>query len=73
MSSVIQTGNATHDATCLKSLGMLQTAIAGTPTQLAVNAAYITHLRNCRTSAIANGCGHEPFDTALKSLGTGGA
>jgi hypothetical protein len=72
MSSVIMSGSPVHDQNCLTSLGKLQAAIAGTPTQVAVNAAYVTHLRNCRASAIANGCGHEPFDTALRALNAGG-
>jgi hypothetical protein len=69
MSSIVQTGNATHDAACLKSLNTLQAAIAGMPTQVAANAAYVTHYRTCLASAVANKCGAETFETALRTLG----
>jgi hypothetical protein len=67
--SQVQTGNSAHDAAVNKSYGVLQAAIAGMPTQTAVNAAYVAHYRTCIISAIANKCGIEPFLTALKTLG----
>lgn len=67
--SQVQTGNPVHDAAVNRSYGVLQAALAGTPTQAAVNAAYIAHYRTCIASAVANKCGTEPFVTALKSLG----
>jgi hypothetical protein len=75
MSSVIQTGVKAHDDACNKGLVALQAAIAGTPTQPQVNSAYITHYRNCLASAKTNngGNGLEPFASALRSLGAGGA
>jgi hypothetical protein len=73
MSSIIFTGVKAHDDTCRASLVTLQAAIAGTPTQATVNAAYITHYRNCRASAIANGCGTDVFVTALRELKVGGS
>ena len=67
--SQVQTGKLVHDQAVNKSYGTLQAAIAGMPTQLAVNSAYVTHYQTCLASAIANGCGTEPFVTALKTLG----
>ena len=68
--SQVQTGNQVHDAAVNKSEGMLQSAVAAAGNnQIAVNAAFITHYRNCLASAIANKCGTEPFVTALKTLG----
>src|SRR5262249_8191999 len=71
--SVIKSGNKNHDDTCNASEAARQVAVAAASTQAAVNAAEITHHRNCLASAKANGCGIEPFVTALRSLGTGGA
>ncbi len=73
MSSIIQTGVKAHDDACRASLSTLQAAIAGVTSQATVNSAHITHYRTCRTSAIANSCGHEPFDAALRELKAGGA
>jgi len=75
MSSIISTGNKAHDDTCNKSLVTLQAGLVGATTQAAINALYITHYRNCLASAKANngGNGLEPFATALRSLGAGGA
>lgn len=67
--SQVQTGNRTHDAAVNKSYGTVQATVAVAATQAAVNTAYITHYRTCIASAVANGCGTEPFVTALKSLG----
>ncbi len=67
--SQVQTGNQAHDAAVNRSYGVLQAALAGMPTQAAVNAAYITHYHACLASAVANKCGTEPFVTALKTLG----
>lgn len=71
MSSRIITGNSVHDANCLASLITLQGGLPAAMTQAAMNALYVTYYKACRASAIANGCGHEPFDVALRSLGVG--
>jgi hypothetical protein len=72
--SVVKTGvNQAHDAACLASESQRQIAVVAAANQAAVNAAEITHYRNCLASAKANGCGFEPFVAALRSLGTGGA
>ena len=63
------TGVKAHDDAVKVSYGALQVAITGATTQAAINTAYITHYRACLASAKANGCGIEPFVTALKSLG----
>lgn len=63
------TGVLAHDTAVNRSYGVLQAALAGMPTQAAVNAAYLTHYRTCLTSAVANKCGTEPFLTALRTLG----
>lgn len=67
--SQVQTGVLAHDQAVQSSEGMLQAAIAAATTQAMVNAACITHYRNCLKSAVANKCGAEPFLVALKSLG----
>jgi hypothetical protein len=74
LSSIISTGNKTHDDVCNKSLVTLQASIAGVTSQATINSAYITHYRNCLASAKLNngGNGLEPFATALRSLGAGG-
>jgi hypothetical protein len=69
MSSVIQSESAQHNSNCLKSLGTLQAAIAGTPTQATVNTNTIAYHRACLASALANSCGSDPFRAALRSLG----
>jgi hypothetical protein len=72
MSGIIQTGNVTHDTNCINSERTLQAAIAAGGSQATINSAHITHFRNCAKSAIANGCGVEPFMTALRGLGVTG-
>jgi hypothetical protein len=71
MSSVIKTGNTTHDTTCNTALGTLQAAVAAATTQAAVRTASITYYQACLASAIANKCGSETFRTALRALGAG--
>jgi hypothetical protein len=58
-----------HDKTCNASLGVLQSAVAAATTQAAVNAAYVTHYKNCLASAITNAVPSEAFRTALRQLG----
>jgi hypothetical protein len=74
--SMTQTENRTHNATCNLSEAVRQSAIAAAGTgpsgAAAVRTAEITHLRNCRASAIANGCSPAAFIAALTELGTGG-
>jgi hypothetical protein len=66
--SVSKSGNQNHDNTSTRR----QTACAGA-TQAAFISAEITFYRAAKASALANGCGVEPFITALRQLGTGGA
>jgi hypothetical protein len=72
-----QTESKAHNATCNLSESTRQVAVmaAGTgPTAAAtVKAADIAHLRNCKASAIANGCSPAPFIAGLQELGVGGA
>jgi len=68
--SQVQTGNQVHDAAVKASYGVLQVAVSASGvTQATVNAAYLAHYRTCLASAIANGCGTEPFRTALNTIG----
>jgi len=67
--SQVQTGKLAHDQAVNKSYGTLQSALASATTQTSVNSAYVTHYQACLASALANGCGTEPFVTALKTLG----
>jgi hypothetical protein len=71
-SSVVKTGNQTHDATCLASQIVLEGGLLSATTQVAVNALFITHYKNCLASALANNCGSDTFRGALRSLGAGG-
>jgi hypothetical protein len=70
MSSVVQTGNTSHDTACLNSQRVLQAAEA-TGNQATITAATIVHYRNVAKSAILNNCGAEPALVALRSLGVG--
>ena len=71
--SIIQSGNRTHDATCLLAEGTMQVAVAAAAgNQASMNAATIAYFRTLRSSAIANGVGAEQFSSALRELGTGG-
>jgi len=70
--SVSKSGNQNHDSVVNLAEGARQTAVAAAANQAAVNAAEITFYRAAKASALANGCGIEPFVTALRSLGTGG-
>ncbi len=72
MSSVVKTGNTTHDNTCNTALGVLQGAVAVATTQAAVRTASITYYQTCLASAIANKCGIDTFRQALRSLYSGG-
>lgn len=72
--SQVQTGNQTHDGTVNKSEGTYQAASSASgATQATANTAAITHYRACLASALANSCGSDPFRSALRSLGAGGA
>jgi hypothetical protein len=75
--SITQSGNRQHDLTCNLSEGQRQTAVAAAGTgpagAAAARQAEITHYRNCRASAIANGLSPHQFILALQELGTGGS
>jgi hypothetical protein len=68
--SIVSTGNATHDAACLRA-EILRQNVERTPgvTQATLNTATITFHRTVALSAIANKCGVEPSMSALHSLG----
>ena len=71
--SIIQSGNRTHDTTCLIAEGVRQVAVAAAAgNQATAAAAEIVFYRACRASAMANGIQEGQFSTALKELGTGG-
>jgi hypothetical protein len=70
--AISKTGNQNHDNTVNTAESTRQVAVAAAASQAAVNSAEITFYRAAKASAIANGCGVEPFITALRSLGTGG-
>ena len=69
--SQVKTGNTSHDNTVATSEGSLQTMLAGA-SQSSIRTSEINHYRTCLRSAIANGCGVEPFMSALRSLGVTG-
>jgi hypothetical protein len=72
--SIIKTGNFVHDETCNLSEMTRQVAVAAAAgNRAAIIAAEIAHYRTCLASAVANGCGREPFLNALRSLGKGGS
>jgi hypothetical protein len=70
--SISKSGNKSHDDAVNAAEGVRQVAVAAASTQAAVNTAEITFYRAAKASALANGCGAEPFISALKQLGTGG-
>jgi len=70
--SVVVTGNVTHDANVAKAEGVRQVAVANAANQAAIIAAEIAFYKTCLKSAIANGCGAEPFIVGLKQLGVQG-
>lgn len=68
----IQTGNATHDATCQTAEMTRQVAVkAAGNSQSAVTAAEITYYKAVRDSALANGLTAElgAFNTVIVQLG----
>lgn len=67
--SLVKTGKIVHDNSVAASEATLQSAVKTASTQAAINSATVTHYRACLASAIKNGCGVEPFITALRSLG----
>jgi hypothetical protein len=75
--SMTQSENRQHNSICNASEAVRQVAIAAAGTgpagAAAVRAAEITHLRNCRASAIANGCSPAAYIAGLIELGVGGA
>jgi hypothetical protein len=73
VSSIIQTGVKVHDDNCRAALSTLQAAFTSASSQAAVNSAHITYYRTCLASALANGCGSDPFRDALRELKAGGA
>jgi hypothetical protein len=64
--SIIKTGNATHDANPLAAESVRQAAQTPGASQSTMAAADIAYYRTAIASAIANGCGSEPFRNALK-------
>jgi hypothetical protein len=64
--SVIYSENATHRANLLKAEQTRQAAAVSGATQATLAAADIAYYRACIASAITNGCGTEPFVSALK-------
>lgn len=70
--SVSKSGNKNHDDTVNAAESVRQVACAGA-TQAACITAEIAFYRTALASAKANGIGIEPFVTALRALGTGGA
>jgi hypothetical protein len=65
----------THRAAVAASEGVKQVAVAAAGnSQSAVNAAFVSHYRNCRASALAQGQGQLAgfYQDALRQLGTGG-
>jgi hypothetical protein len=71
--AVSRSGHSGHDSTVNTAEGARQVATAPGMTQAACISAEITFYRAAKASALANGCGAEPFITALRTLGTGGA
>jgi hypothetical protein len=75
--SVTQSENRTHNATCNLSEAQRQVSVAsagsGPAGAAAVRTADITHNRNCRASALANGCSPAVFIANLVALGVGGS
>jgi len=66
--SIVTTENRTHNANILAAEMTRQVAVANAANQAAVILAEIAHYRTCLKSAIANGCGQEPFIAALRTL-----
>jgi hypothetical protein len=67
MPSVVQTGNATHDAACAAALTTCNQAIAAAAGNSAsIKTAEQTYYRAVVKSALANGCGVEPAMTVLQ-------
>jgi hypothetical protein len=64
--SYVYNDNAAHRAALLAAEQTYQSAIATATTQAQFDAADIVRLRASIASAKANGCGLEPFVTALK-------
>jgi hypothetical protein len=62
-------GARAHAATVNASEGQRQVAVAAATTQAAARSAEITHYQTCLASALANGCGSDPFRSALRTLG----
>jgi hypothetical protein len=71
--SVHRSGNKNFDDAVNFAEGVRQAACAPGMTQAACNTAEIAFYRAALASAKANGIGIEPFVSALRSLGTGGA
>jgi hypothetical protein len=69
--SVIQSDKFVHFQNCALSEMQRQVAVSAASTQSAVRSAEILHNRTCLASAKANGCGLDPFLTALRELGVG--
>jgi ferritin-like metal-binding protein YciE len=69
MGGIVRSDNALHNANCLAAEVVRQSALSGSPTQAAVNAAEIAYYRSVIASARANNCGVEASLSALIALG----
>jgi hypothetical protein len=75
--SFTQTSSRPHNDTCNLSEATRQVAASaagsGPSGATALRAAEIVHLRNCKASALANGCSPACYIAGLIELGVGGA
>ena len=75
MPGISKSGVKAHDDAVLGSEKVLQAALAGNPSQSAVNSAYVTHFAAVRDSAITNGLTDQAayYENARKQLALRGS